>query len=70
MKVINSQEPVVITQGNKVLQPQFDKLIKTERLLTKIENDIQRRKKDIDRNTIVDILKKVRFLDKEFMKWR
>ncbi len=44
---------------NPQAQPDFTKLTKLERLLAKIENDIQKRVKDQDRVAFLETLKKV-----------
>ncbi|EGR29468.1 phage head-tail family protein, putative [Ichthyophthirius multifiliis] len=52
-------EPVKILQGHRVLVPEYDKLTKMEKLLTKIESDIQKRTKDQDKIAFLDTMKKV-----------
>lgn len=59
MKKLGNNDPVVITQGNVILQPEYDKLSKMEKLLAKVETDLGKRLKDIEQGAVVDVLQKV-----------
>ncbi|KAL4510825.1 hypothetical protein ABPG72_004979 [Tetrahymena utriculariae] len=53
-----NNEVLKITLGNKILVPEFEKLQKMEKLLSKVESDISKRIKDLDRSSILDTMKK------------